>query len=246
MRETQALVERVRHIGTGIQQIDLSIDQALAQLKPGQSVFARLENAGWETVLREQWLPVNLQRNTLTVEMSPADTFSPGQVVSLLSPVGRAFPARPSRSHVLLIVDDTLPTPLVWLARTLIAERLEVTMVLGGAAVRYPLELLPPEVEILRSDAGWTWPEQVETLNWADQVFVLAPAATQMAVYGELYETVRQIRQQLIPENYLCGVFFQRLACGTGACQACQLPSRKGELLACVDGPAIDLRQLEF
>ncbi len=248
MRETQAIIERVRRVSADLQQIDLGVDRALAQLKPGQSLFAALtENHAYDPYLREQWIPVEILPGRVVVEVSTESAYAPGAVVSLLSPVGRPIPLRPQLTHLLLIAEDTFPTPLVMLARRLIGGGAAVTLVLGGQATRYPLEQLPPEIEIIRSNTvDWNWPEQVETLNWADQVIALAPMYAQVDFYARLYEIVAQLRQQAIPDHYLCGLYYPRLACGTGACLACQVPARKEPLLACSDGPALDLKQVKF
>ena len=248
MRETQAIIERVRRVSADLQQIDLSVDRALTQLKPGQSLFASLtENTTWNPYLREQWIPVDVLPGRVIVEVSAERAYSPGAVVSLLTPVGRPIPLRSQLVHLLLIVEEVFPTPLVMLARKTIGGGAAVTLVIGGQATRYPLELLPPEVEIIRSGSSeWNWPEQVEMLNWADQVIALAPTITQTEVYGRLYETVNQLRHQAIPDHYLCGLYYPRLACGAGACLACQIPARRETLLACSDGPAVDLKTVKF
>ncbi len=256
MRETQAIIERVRRVAPGFQRIDLSVDAALAQLEPGQSVFAApFERTTWEPYLRALWIPVDVLPGRVVVEVlagheggeggSDAGMCNPGDVVSLLSPVGRPIPLRGRVFHVLLIADDMLPTPFVYLARKLIGGGVEVTLVVGGRAEAYPLDLLPPEIEIIRSETEWKWPDQVDMLNWADQVLALAPAQTQIETYRRLYETINQLRHQAIPDQYVCGLFSPRLACGAGACLACMIPSKK-QFLACTDGPAIDLKRLEL
>jgi hypothetical protein len=254
MRETQAIIERVRRVGAGIQQIDLAVDAALTQLEPGQSVFAAPFVQGgpatWEPYLRAQWIPVDVLPGRIVIEVLPepggeAGRYNPGDVVSLLSPVGRPIPLRGKIYHLLLIAEDALPTPFVYLARKVIGGGVEVTLVMGGRAADYPLELLPPEVEIIRSETEWKWPDQVDTLTWADQVLALASTYTQTDTYRRLYDTVNQLRHQAIPENYVCGMYYPRLACATGACLACMVPSKK-QVLACVDGPAIDLKRLNL
>ena len=249
MRETQAIIERVRRVADGIQQIDLAVDAALAQLEPGQSVFALpFEYPTWEPYLRAQWIPVDVLPGRVVVEVQPtpnASPYNPGDVVSLLSPVGRPLPIRGKIYHMLLIADDMLPTPFVYLAHKLIGGGVEVTLVVGGRAEAYPLDLLPPQIEIIRSSTDWTWPDQVDTLNWADQVLILAPMQTHFEAYRRLYDAINQIRHQAIPDQYVCGLYYPRLACGTGACLGCMIPSKK-QLLACSDGPAIDLKRLNF
>jgi hypothetical protein len=246
MRETQAIIERVRRVTSDLLHLELSVDPALDQLQPGQALLARRQNLpGWTPYLREEWTPVAARPGHLVIERSGGGHHAPGEPVSLLSPVGRPIPLRSGLRHLLLIAQAP-PTPLVWLARRASADGVAITLVLGEAATRYPLELLPREVEILRSDTDWKWPDRVETLHWADQVIALAPPLTQAEHYGQLYDTISQLRHQVVPDGYVCGLFYHRLACGTGACQACQVGARGGPLLACTDGPALDLKQVKF
>ncbi|MBN1679403.1 MAG: hypothetical protein JW966_03875 [Anaerolineae bacterium] len=250
MRETQAIIERVRQASADHQQLDLAVDPALAQLQPGQSLLARPVDAPITgtaaSYLREQWIPVDVQTARITVEVPAQPVYAPGTVISLLSPVGCPIPLRPQSRHLLLIAEDTAPTPLIFLARRRLADGVAVTLVLGGQATGYPLELLPPEVEILHGETDWTWPDQVDTLTWADQVIALAPSFAYTDAYGSLFNVISQLRHQDIPDDYVCGLFYWRLACGTGACQACQVSCRGRDLLACVDGPAVDLKKVRL
>ncbi len=246
MRETQAIIERVRRVSDDVQQIDLSVDAALAHLEPGQSIMVRpLDQSTWEPYLRDHWLPVDVLPGRVVIQTAATRNYNPGTVMSVLSPVGRAIPIRQGLLHLLLIAEDALPTPFIHAAQTLNGGGVAVTLVLIGTARRYPLELLPPEVEVINGDADWEWPQRVELLGWADQVLAVAPASAQMDVYARLYETINQVRLQSVPDNYVCGFFTGALACGTGACSACMIPSSK-DLLACTDGPAIDLKRVRF
>lgn len=244
MRETQALVERVRRVSPELQQIDLAVDRSLMQIRPGQSLYVLPHEApGWDPYLREQWIPVDLLPGRLVLEMSTGRALTPGQVMSVIAPVGSPIPLRAGIQHLLLIAENVLPTPFVLLARTLMGGGASVTLVLSGDAARYPLELLSPEIEILRGDVGWSWPDQVDTLQWADQVLVYAG---EIDTYRRLYDTISQLRHQEIPDAFVCGLFYPRLGCGAGACHICEVPSRQGTLLACSDGPALDLKRLAF
>ena len=246
MRESQVIIERVRRVSAELQQLDLAVDAPLLQLRPGQSLFARpLDQDGWEPYLRELWIPVDIRPGVVTVEVPLAVRTLPNQIASVLSPIGRPIPLRPNLQHLLLIAENALPTPLVLLMRTLLGGGVQMTLVLGGSAARYPLELLSPEIEIVRAE-DWSWPEQVEMLHWADQVLVLTAPHQQAEVYGRFYDMVTQLRHQVIPEDYIAGLYYGRLACGVGACMACQVPARKEPLLACSDGPAFDLSQVKF
>ncbi|MCZ7541921.1 MAG: hypothetical protein M5U29_18805 [Anaerolineae bacterium] len=247
MRETQALIERVRRVSADVQQVDLAVDPALMQLKPGQALFVRRhDQPGWEPYLRELWIPADMHPGRLTVEITSSLDVAPNEIVDVLSPVGRPIPVRPRIQHLLLIADDALPTPFVFLARTLSGGGVAITLVLNGLAARYPLELLSPEVEIVRGDADWSWPDQVATFQWADQVLILAPGYRQADAYGRLLDRLRQIRTHDLPDHYACGLFYDRLACGAGACGACEVRAHDTPLLACTDGPAIDLKRVVF
>ncbi|NDJ78226.1 MAG: hypothetical protein GYB65_18410 [Chloroflexi bacterium] len=247
MRETRAIIERVRRVSNTLQQIELSVDSALSQYQPGQSIMAApLDHYGWEPYLREHWIPVSMDGNQMVVELPVERVHAPGQVASLISPVGSPIPLRDRLHNLLLIAEDAMPTPLVWLARHVIKVGGAVTLVLAGQAIRYPLELLPPAVEIVLGETDWTWPEQVETTGWADQIVALAPSGTQLSVYGTLYDTLTQLRHHDVPDDFVFGLFYQAFTCGVGACHSCQITGRKKSLLACTDGPAIDLKKVRF
>ena len=247
MRETQAIIERVRRVNAAIQRIELSTDAALAQLEPGHSLFAHiLENVNWNPYLREHWVPVEITPAKIVIEHNAARVYNPGQAVSLLSPIGRPIPLRSGASHLLFIVQDAPPTPLLMLARRVLDQGAAVTMVLGGTATEYPLELLPPEVEILRADTDWAWPEQVDTIAWADQVIALAPSYAQIEVYAALWNQIVQLRNQNVPDGFVLGMFAQTLACGSGVCQACQIACHGKDKSICTDGPALDLKQVKL
>ena len=81
MRETQALIERVRRVSADVQQIDLAVDPALMQLKPGQALFVRPhDQPGWEPYLRELWIPVDMRPGQLTVEVASNPHVAPNAV----------------------------------------------------------------------------------------------------------------------------------------------------------------------
>src|SRR5690606_14638677 len=112
MKETQALIERVRRVNDTHQHLELTVDSSLTQLRAGQSLLARTHET-WDPYLREQWWPVNLSRNTLVVERPANVTYEPGQVVNLLGIVGQPFKFRRTLRNVLLMAYNTEPSPLL-------------------------------------------------------------------------------------------------------------------------------------
>lgn len=245
IRESQATIERVRRISPDLQRLDLGVEEYLARLKPGQSLLARVAEDRWDPYLPEAWTPVALDKLTITIERPARDQYLPGQVVSLLGPVGAPFPMRYNLRSLLLIALDAYPTPLVLLATMAVRTGIEITLVLSGQAADYPLDALPPEIEVVNGSLEEGWPNQVTTIGWADQVITVANPRYRQELYPQLMARVRELRSD-IPKRFMLGLFEQPLPCGTGACQGCGVSCHGQDHLICVDGPALDLEDVNF
>jgi hypothetical protein len=239
MKETQAIIERVRRVNDTHQQLHLAVDASLSGLLPGQTVMARVAER-WDPYLREQWWPVAIGNNKLVVERPSQFHYEPGQVVDVLGIVGQPYKFRRTLRNVLFIAYDTEPTALLMPIPSLLANRVSVTLLLLGSAAEYGTEHLPPEVEVIQGDHEMNWPNRVTTIGWADQVFVTVPQTDEMAIFRQIWALFRQLRAE-IPDNYLFGIFRPVLPCGAGACSACMVRLKEGVSLICADGPAVDL-----
>jgi dihydroorotate dehydrogenase electron transfer subunit len=244
MRETQGIIERAIRINAELSRLEVAVDFASGSIRPGQYFLAR-PRPTWEPYLRERWEPVSLEAGRLSVDRRPEDVLTPGMAVDLLGPCGKPVPLRDGAERLLCIADDAAPSPLVALICACIEAGKAVTVVLGGEAQRYPLGELPPQVEVLHKSEAWAWTEQVDTLQWADQVIALAPPHLALERYAELWQTVNQLRAPL-PQGFALGFFTGPMPCGTGACGACLVRGRRGDIYACTEGPAIDLSRVDF
>lgn len=242
MKETDGLIERVRRVNDTHQQIDITVSANFPQIKPGQSLLARVGDA-WEPYLREQWWPVATTKTQITVERPLTTTYEYSQVVNLIGALGQPFRFRRTLRNVLLVAYDTPPTPLLMTIPSLLSNRVSVTLVLLGDAARYGTEHLPPEVEVIIGDSDLNWANRVTTIGWADQVFLTVPQADELGHFRRVYELFGQLRAE-IPQSYLFGIFQPLLPCGIGACQACLLRLRGSTALICTQGPAFDLTQV--
>lgn len=253
MKQTQAIVERVRRVNTAYQHIEVAIDESMGRIKPGHSLLALEAESGWHPYLRERWWPVGLNDGKLVIERPVAREYEPGQVIDVIGLIGQPYRFRRTLRNVLLVAYDTPPTPLLLTIPWLLGNQISVTLVLVGTARDYDTQHIAQEVEIVRSEdddlddytdaARFTWPEQVMTLGWADQVFVTVNRQNEMGYFTAVVQRFRDLRKDM-PQNYLFGVFLPLVPCGTGACFACTLAMRKGTQLACTDGPALDLTQV--
>lgn len=242
MKDTQAIIERVRRVNDTHQHVHLAVDPSLSGIMPGQSVLAR-PSQRWDPYLREQWWPVGVGQQKLIVERPVSIPYEPGQVVDLLGVIGQPFRFRRLLRNVLLIAFDTEPTSLMMPVPSLIQNRISVTLVLLGSAASYGTAHLPPEVEVIHGDEDLNWPNRVITIGWADQVFVTVNPADELACFTKVWNTFRELRAD-IPNGYLFGVFRPPLPCGVGACSACMVRQRGETTLVCADGPALDLTEV--
>jgi len=250
MKETHALIERVRRISETHQQLSVTVDPSLSDIKPGQSVLARLTD-DWNPYLREQWWPVAHQKNTLIVERPVTVRYEPGTVVSLIGAVGQPFRFRRTLRAVLLIAYDSDPAPLMLTIPALLANNVGVTLILLGT--EYGTQHLPPEVEVIQGEVGegapqdkLDWSNRVTTIGWADQVFVTVPQEDEISYFREIWGLFSELRAD-IPANYLFGIFRPPLPCGVGACSSCLVRlSGRGTAYMCKDGPAVDLSKMSL
>jgi hypothetical protein len=252
MQESRGIIERVRRINQHYQYVELAIEQEpLQKLKPGESLLVRFLDPDrpeeqWYPYLREQWWPSGNNANgSLVVELPFDKRYQPGQVVSVLGPVGQPFRFRKSLRNVLLLAYDTPPLPLTAMISQLLHNGIAVTMVLLGTARQYPTEHLPPEIEVVQGEDDLVWSDQVMTLGWADQIFVVVGQDDEQNRFASVVRMIEQKRVEVLP-NYLFGVFQPPLVCGTGGCSAC-LVRMEGELTAvCTKGPAFDLTKVQL
>ncbi len=239
MHQAQAIIERVRRVSATIQRIDVAVDKPHQNISAGQFFLARLTES-LDPYLREPWIPVHCEGSSVIVERSAIESFAPGDVVNLLGPIGKPIPLRATARSLLLIAYEASPVSLLLLAETALRGGQSVALALFGAALHYPLDVLPQEIEIIRGDDEGNWPNQPQSLHWAEQIVAVAPPQFDLRYYARLLQSLRQERIE-VPADYAYGLFQPPMPCGVGACQACVIRCGKDELPACLEGPAFDL-----
>ncbi len=242
MRESQAIIERISRLSRSLVRLDLAVEPALSEIEAGQYLLARPQT-GWEPYLRAAWFPVWVGDGQLTVECPPSAVYTPGRPVSIIGPAGRPVKFGADVHHLLLVAHDHDPTPLQLFAARALDDELAVTLVMGGKT-DYPMDALPTEIEVIE-ESGWKWPDKVAAIRWADMIVAVAPWMEYGEYYADLADTVRQVRNEL-PRGFLFGMFTYPLVCGVGACGMCLVAGRKRDLVACTDGPALDLSEVRL
>lgn len=242
MKQSEAIIERVRRINPAYQHLELAVDETLNRIKPGQSLLVKV-NDSWHPYLREQWHPVSLAGTKLLIERPAQEHYEVGQLVDVLGLVGQPIRFKRNLRNVLLVAYDTPPTPLLMTIPWLMGNRVQVTLVLLGTAKGYDTQHLNPEVEVIHGDDDINWQNQVMTVGWADQVLVAVHQDDELGRFKKIMARFEE-RRAIIPQNYLFGIFTSLLPCGVGACHACMLQTRQSWALVCSDGPAFDLTQI--
>jgi hypothetical protein len=150
-------------------------------------------------------------------------TFSvePNQPLHLLGPLGSKFQWPLGLTRLLLMGDE--PARLWWFVAEAIQREVSVVW-LWPSGVPEWAGALPPAVEF---HAGT--PTR-ELADWADVAVLDVPTAE---------EAARRLRSlnPLKSAHFVQAFCVPTVPCGTGACQACWVETRRGRKLACVDGP---------
>jgi NAD(P)H-flavin reductase len=246
MQESQAIIERIWQVSSELQRLELTVEPHLAQLYPGQSLLVLPDEDQVDPYLRQQWIPVNQEEGQLIIERSTQEHYQPGQVVSVVGPVGNALPwVGGNNKRLLLIALETSPMPLLMLASQALSQMSEVALVLLGKAAEYPFVGIPPAVEVINGTGQQDWQDRDATLYWADQIFTVADETFWLDHFTSLFQLLKNVRGH-VPVNFLYGVFTLPMPCGVGACMACAVRCKGSMKLTCTQGPALDLTEVHL
>jgi hypothetical protein len=244
IHSAQAIIERVRRVSPALQRLEVALDATQREVAGGQLFLARITDS-YDPYLREPWLPVARTSTGIVVERPALRAYAPGQVVHLLGPIGQPIALVTGARSLLLIAIEASPAALLFTAQQVAAAGGAVMLALLGQAAHYPLDLLPPEIEVVRASSFAAWKERDTALLWADQVIALAPPLANADIYPAILERCKVVRVEL-SSNYVQGLYHWPMPCGVGACDACLVSLQGGAVPACVDGPAFDLKQVHF
>ncbi len=226
-------------------QVTFSAPAIAPGLAPGRFVLAELDG-----YLRAPLFPAYLAAESFDVLIPPdhpAATLQSGDGVNLISPLGRGFEV-PATARRLLLVTDTAHLPILLPLAQSRNQGFSVALLLSAptAADLYPIQMLPPELEIhlVTADGSAGHPGSPldpfpDLVRWADCVCI----AQEPAIYPAMAEIVREVR--IRPgQHFAQALIVPAAVCGVGACQGCAVEVARGTKLACTDGPVFDLLEL--
>ncbi len=200
----------------------------------------------------------------------------PGEVLSVLAPIGHGFTVDPARPRLLALGGGVGIPPMIFLADHVRANRRLLPLVLMGSEVPFPFELVESRlavdgvskaathaVELLEQ---WGVPSRLASTP-ASRVRIAAISRISRATHcrrcrtGERSETqvfacgptpmLKAVAKLACDFDLPCQVALEEyMACGIGGCAGCtvllQTPDGPAMKRVCVDGPVFDARQVYY
>lgn len=211
-------------------------------MRPGQFALARDPCTLDPYLRRTLWLyETQAEKVALTLDANDplAIRARTGDALDVLAPLGRAVEFERDVKHILLIGEGERIAPLVGIAHAAVRDGREVVLdcrsISNEGSGIFPHRLLSPEIEYRTSDV-----ESAELIAWADALILSGSGALLRAVADAL----RATRYRIEP-GFARALIEMPMPCGTGVCYACAVDTSRGAQLVCVDGPAIDLVELD-
>jgi dihydroorotate dehydrogenase electron transfer subunit len=175
----------------------------------------------------------------------------PGDVLDLVGPLGRPFPAPSPGAAALLVAGGYGAAPFVGLAQRLTAAGHPVAAVLGASTAErlYAAQELAPltQVLVVTTEDG----SAGRTGRVTDVLPDLLPGASVVYACGPM-PMLRAVAAQAAARGLRCHVSVEEaMACGIGVCMTCVLPVVGADgtsrfLRSCVDGPVFDAASVRF
>jgi len=245
-------------IGGGMHALRLSVPRSVAtQTRGGQYFQIRTADDGAsDPLLRRPYSPlrVDAAASEITLLVRRVGRGSDwlarrreGDTLDLFGPLGTPFALGGTQRHLLAVASGAHVAALVPLLDEATAAGAEVVLLAGAesAEQHLPLHYLPEAVEVNRATADGAIGAIVATialappyLDWADAVFAAGPDA----LFVALQEVLRSHRGVRTPTAQV--QVWRPIPCGYGACRGCIVETRRGQSLACTDGPVFALNDL--
>lgn len=233
--------------------LELSGDQKLPEMKPGQFVQAKVEGSP-ETFLRRPLSIHDVDYGTNTFKLliqlagkgtKQLSTLKNGDYLNLVYPLGNSFTLPFQGDKILLVGGGCGIAPLLFLAKTLKKNGHTPDILLGfrnkGRIIEYEQYLKIGKVFLTTEDGsvgekGFVTDHSVLSGNTYRRVYCCGPELMMRAVaaWARKHDTI-------------CEVSIENLmACGIGVCLCCVVDTVKGHLCTCIDGPVFNINDLKW
>lgn len=233
--------------------IELTAEQKLPEMHPGQFVQAKVENSP-ETFLRRPLSihDVDYGRNSfkLLIQIAGIGTqklsqLKTGDLLNLVYPLGNSFTMPSKDQRVLLIGGGCGVAPLLFLAKSLKKNGFFPDILLGfrnkERIIEYEQYLEIGKVFLTTEDGsvgekGFVTNHNILKSGSYDRVYCCGPETMMRAVAG--WAKANNVDCEVSLENLM--------ACGFGVCLCCVVDTVKGNVCTCIDGPVFNIKELKW
>jgi len=247
------IIKENRQISKDFFVLELSGNNYLPVLKPGQFVQVKVENSP-ETFLRRPLSihDVDYEKNTikLLVQVAGKGTtklseLKPGELLNIIYPLGNSFSLPAENSKILLVGGGCGVAPLLFLGKYLKSNGYNPEMLLGfrntSRIIEYQEYIAIGNVFLTTEDGsmgekGFVTDHSVLRERRFDHICCCGPSSMMKAVAGYCFE-----------KSIICEVSLENLmACGFGVCLCCVVSTVSGNLCTCIDGPVFNIKDLKW
>lgn len=233
--------------------LDLSADNKLPDIKPGQFLQIRVDGSP-ETFLRRPISihDVDYDNNAIKLLIQIAgkgtETLSKllkDDILNIIYPLGNSFSIPGLKEKVLLVGGGCGIAPLLYLGKWLKSISITPDILLGfrnsERIIEYDEYLKIGKVFLTTEDGskgekGFVTAHSILSTLKYDKIYCCGPDSMMKAV--ALYSR---------KNNIVCEVSLENLmACGIGACLCCIVETVKGNLCTCIDGPVFNINDLKW
>ena len=242
-----------KRINNDFHVIELSGNNKLPDIKPGQFVQVKVDNSP-ETFLRRPISihDVDYNRNTLKLLIQivgkGTETLSKlkkDDLLNIIYPLGNSFSVPGENEKILLVGGGCGIAPLLYLGKYLKSNGYYPDVLLGfrnfERIIEYEEYTKVGKVYLTTEDGskgekGYVTSHSVLTNVKYDRIYCCGPDSMMKAIAG--YSRKNKIICEVSLENLM--------ACGIGVCLCCVVDTVKGNVCSCVDGPVFNINALRW
>lgn len=274
MLDRKVKVKEVQDLGARNYLVSLHAPEQARLVRPGQFIMIKcVEDTHESPLLRRPFTIFNIHRNArggrpdgmdLLVKDVGAGTrklvrATPGLMLDCMGPLGRGFQVnhelRAETSIACLVAGGVGIAPLLLLAESLKAQRIRPILFYGGAGtadivLREHFERL--DIDIIYVTEDGSLGERGLVTEPLDRYLELNPRKDIRIYTCGPWGMMKAVHDIAVRHELTCEVSLEaRMGCGMGACLGCVVCccGERGErqnLRACIDGPVMDSRRIDW
>ncbi len=233
--------------------LEIQADHNVNDILPGQFVSLLVEDTRNVFLRRPISIyDVHPERNSidLLIQIVGEGTrllsyLKPDDTVDVLYPLGKSYSILESEKKALLIGGGVGVAPLLYLAKKLKANNVDVHILLGGRGAKNIIE-----TENFKQYGKLYI--STEDASVGEKGFVTQHPVLQYADFDRIYTCgpdamMRAVASIAAKNNIDCEVSLENMmACGIGACLCCVTPTESGHQCVCTDGPVFNTKVLQW